>query len=80
MPLYDGYTMAQSDGGTSSAHTHTHACVYIRGVTDTYSTRRDTRLSSRDEMRFLDFFFFKSSMMKYIGKHFILFNWKTQNA
>ncbi len=39
-----------------------------------HETRQDTRLGSRerDETRFLDFFFFKSSMMKYIGK--------TQNA
>ncbi len=44
-------------------------------------TRRDTRLGSRerDETRFFDFFF-KSSMIKYIGENSLSFNWRTQNA
>ncbi len=45
--------------------------LFLLGVwQDTYPTRRDTRLGSRerDETRFVDFF------------NSLLFNWKTQNA
>ncbi len=55
--------------------------VLSRGVTRhlSHETIRDTRLSSRERDEIFSLFF-KSSMMKYIGKIIILFNWKTQNA
>ncbi len=55
---------------------------WTRGVTRhlSHETRHKTEYTRvrRDEIFIL--FFFKSSIMKYIGKNSILFNWKTQNV